>query len=243
MRDGRCWPASVATSLPRSAGLSAIRRQRVCRRTCQCGTRKPFRIGSRDFAIGATVGFTRLRDKGDTLDDLMRKADIALYKAKESGRGGPLPLRRKWSARCASGVNWNRICAKPSRTASSDVEFQPIVDARTGQVVSSEVLVRWMHPTRGEVPPDTFIPIAEHAGLDPAAGQLGSQERRAQRRLSVPIWKALRSIFPRFSSWIPAWSITWRRFLDRDRISRRSAWFWKSPNRSSCVISARLPKS
>nr|WP_286132998.1 EAL domain-containing protein [Labrenzia sp. DG1229] len=45
------------------------------------------------------------------------------------------------------------------------VEFQPIVNARSGKVVSSEVLVRWFHPTRGEVTPNTFIPIAEHAGL------------------------------------------------------------------------------
>ncbi len=57
-------------------------------------TRKPFRIGRRDFAIGATVGFTRLCDSKDTVDDLMRKADIALYKAKEGGRGRSLAFEQ-----------------------------------------------------------------------------------------------------------------------------------------------------
>lgn len=128
-------------------------------------TRKPFRIGRRDFAIGSTVGFTRLRDKGDTVDDLMRKADIALYKAKESGRGRALAFesdmerevreRRELEADLREAFEYGRL----------SVEFQPIVDSRSGKVVSSEVLVRWFHPTRGEVTPNTFIPIAEHAGL------------------------------------------------------------------------------
>ncbi|WP_208987405.1 putative bifunctional diguanylate cyclase/phosphodiesterase [Roseibium marinum] len=128
-------------------------------------TRKPFRIGRRDFAIGATVGFARLGDANDTIDDLMRKADIALYKAKEGGRG----LALAFECEMEREVRERRALESDLREAFEygklNVEFQPIVDSRSGKVVSSEVLVRWLHPTRGEVPPATFIPIAEHTGL------------------------------------------------------------------------------
>ncbi|GAB4576798.1 MAG: EAL domain-containing protein [Roseibium sp.] len=128
-------------------------------------TRKPFRIGRRDFAIGATVGFTRVRDAGDTVDDLMRKADIALYKAKESGRGRALAFESEMEREVRERRELEADLREAFEYEKLNVDFQPIVDARSGKVVSSEVLVRWMHPTRGEIPPDTFIPIAEHAGL------------------------------------------------------------------------------
>ncbi len=128
-------------------------------------TRKPFRIGGRDFAIGATVGFARFREKADTVDDLMRKADIALYKAKESGRGRALAFEQDMEREVRERRELESDLREAFEYGKLNVEFQPIVHARTGKVVSSEVLVRWMHPERGEVTPDTFIPIAEHAGL------------------------------------------------------------------------------
>ncbi|WP_269583329.1 putative bifunctional diguanylate cyclase/phosphodiesterase [Roseibium sp. Sym1] len=128
-------------------------------------TRKPFRIFRRDFAIGATVGFTRFRDSRDTLDDLMRKADIALYKAKEGGRGRALAFEHEMEREVRERRELEADLREAFEYEKLNVDFQPIVEARSGKVVSSEVLVRWLHPVRGEVPPDTFIPIAEHAGL------------------------------------------------------------------------------
>ncbi|GAB2185373.1 putative bifunctional diguanylate cyclase/phosphodiesterase [Roseibium sp. LAB1] len=128
-------------------------------------TRKPFRIGRRDFAIGATVGFARLCDSRDTVDDLMRKADIALYKAKEGGRGRSLAFEQDMEREVRERRELESDLREAFEYGKLNVDFQPIVDARSGKVVSSEVLVRWLHPERGEVPPDVFIPIAEHAGL------------------------------------------------------------------------------
>lgn len=127
--------------------------------------RKPFRIGRRDFAIGATVGYTRFRDSRDTLDDLMRKADIALYKAKEGGRGRAIAFEYEMEREVLERRELESDLREAFEYEKLNVDFQPIVDARSGEVVSSEVLVRWLHPVRGEIPPDTFIPIAEHAGL------------------------------------------------------------------------------
>ncbi len=128
-------------------------------------TRKPFRIGNRDFAIGATVGFARFQDRSDTVDDLMRKADIALYKAKESGRGRALAFAAEMEREVREKRELEADLREAFAYGKLNVDFQPIVDSRSGRVVSSEVLVRWLHPTRGEVRPDIFIPIAEHAGL------------------------------------------------------------------------------
>ncbi len=128
-------------------------------------TRKPFRIGRRDFAIGATIGFAHLGESNDTIDDLMRKADIALYKAKEGGRGRALAFESEMEREVCERRELESDLREAFEYGKLNVEFQPIVDARSGKVVSSEVLVRWLHPARGEVPPDIFIPIAEHAGL------------------------------------------------------------------------------
>ncbi|MEP2706700.1 MAG: EAL domain-containing protein [Roseibium sp.] len=128
-------------------------------------TRKPFRIGTRDFAIGATVGFARIRKDRDTVSDLMRRSDIALYKAKESGRGRALAFENEMELEVRERRELESDLREAFEFNKLTVEFQPIVGARSGQVVSSEVLVRWIHPERGDVSPDVFIPIAEHAGL------------------------------------------------------------------------------
>ncbi|MDN3718515.1 diguanylate cyclase [Roseibium salinum] len=127
--------------------------------------RKPFRIGLRDFAVGATIGFARFRDKRDAIDDLLRKADIALYKAKEGGRGRALAFECEMEREVRERRELEADLREAFEAGGLNVDFQPIVDARSGRVISSEVLVRWLHPTRGEIPPATFIPIAEHAGL------------------------------------------------------------------------------
>lgn len=128
-------------------------------------TRKPFRVGSRDFAIGATVGYTRVRDPQDALGDLMRKADIALYKAKESGRNRALAFADEMEAEVRERRELEADLREAFENGKLRIEFQPIVAARSGEVVSSEVLVRWPHPERGDIAPNVFIPIAEHAGL------------------------------------------------------------------------------
>lgn len=112
-------------------------------------TRKPFRIFRRDFAIGATVGFTRFRDSRDTLDDLMRKADIALYKAKEGGRGRALAFEHEMEREVRERRELEADLREAFEYEKLNVDFQPIVEARSGKVVSSEVLVRWLHPVRG----------------------------------------------------------------------------------------------
>jgi len=127
--------------------------------------RKPFVIGLRKFGVGATVGYACSNDARTTVDDLMRKADIALYKAKENGRGQALAFVEQMEREVLERRELESDLREAFETKQLTIQFQPIVDARSAQVVSSEVLVRWHHPGRGSVRPDVFIPIAEQAGL------------------------------------------------------------------------------
>jgi len=127
--------------------------------------KQPFEIGLRSFSLSATIGFAIAPDHGNSVDDLLRNADIALFQAKRLNRGSAMSFRPVMERE----VRTRREIEADLRKALADealrVEFQPIIDARTGEVVSSEVLVRWLHPERGEIPPSEFVPIAEEAGL------------------------------------------------------------------------------
>jgi EAL domain-containing protein (putative c-di-GMP-specific phosphodiesterase class I) len=96
---------------------------------------------------------------------LIRSADLALYRAKAQGRGGH-QFYAPWMTDQAMA---SRRLESDLRSALSDgglaIAYQPIVHARSGGVVAREALLRWTHPERGEIPPETFIPIIEEAGL------------------------------------------------------------------------------
>jgi diguanylate cyclase (GGDEF)-like protein len=132
---------------------------------------RPFAIGGTTIHVGATVGIALSPDDGRNEGDLIRSADLALYRAKANGRGGHA-FFAPWMAEQAVA---SRRLESDLRSALTDgslsLAYQPIVDARTRQVVAREALLRWTHPERGEVPPDTFIPIIEEAGL---IGQVGA---------------------------------------------------------------------
>jgi len=127
--------------------------------------KQPFQIGFRTFSLSATAGVAVAPEHGQNVDDLLRNADIALYQAKRLNRGHAMSFKPAMERE----VRTRRETEADLRSALTDealrLEFQPIIDARTGDVVSSEVLVRWLHPERGEIPPSQFVPIAEEAGL------------------------------------------------------------------------------
>ncbi|MGY2001668.1 putative bifunctional diguanylate cyclase/phosphodiesterase [Blastococcus sp. SYSU DS1024] len=115
--------------------------------------------------VGTSVGVAQLA-LGDSPSDLMRRADAALYRVKTLGRGrseldadGQSPLARDLAAALAAG-----------RSGGLSVHLQPIVTPADGEVVGVEALVRWVHLSRGPVPPAEFVPVAEQEGLVGALG-------------------------------------------------------------------------
>ncbi|NVO13212.1 MAG: EAL domain-containing protein [Rhodoplanes sp.] len=126
---------------------------------------EPYAIDDHKVAIGASVGLVIATDPADESIDLLKKADLALYQAKEQGRSGYCFFDKAMMER----VETRHRLRTDLRQAIEDDEFvlhyQPLVDLVSGAVCGVEALVRWMHPERGLVPPDQFIPLAEQTGL------------------------------------------------------------------------------
>ena len=125
----------------------------------------PYRIGSADLNIGATIGIAIAPRDGETQEVLTRSADLALYSAKNAGRGD-FHFFAPWMAEAAAA---NRELESDLRSALKAGElslaYQPIVCSRDHRVIGREALLRWNHPERGPVSPDIFVPVIEDAGL------------------------------------------------------------------------------
>lgn len=126
---------------------------------------EPLRLRSASVSVGATAGVAFRTDRHENMDRLMNEADTALYVAKQTKKGSIATF----SAEMERELNERRQCAEDLQRALKSNEFslsfQPIVDIASSRVVSFEALIRWHHPTRGMVPPDMFIGIAETVGL------------------------------------------------------------------------------
>jgi diguanylate cyclase (GGDEF)-like protein len=131
---------------------------------------EPFAIDGQNIRASVSVGLAMAPEHGQTADQLMRHADIALYEAKRLGRDRAV----SFSAEMAREVETRRAIEVDLRAAIERGElrlhYQPIVSCRTGAIVGAEALLRWRHPMRGDISPATFIPIAEVSGMMPALG-------------------------------------------------------------------------
>ncbi len=124
-----------------------------------------FVIGAARIHIGATIGIARGGRDGQVEEALMRNADLALYQAKEDGRGGYALFRPEMYERAENSRLLENDVREALSTDQLSLSYQPIIDATSGWLVGREALLRWNHPLRGAIPPDQFIPIIEDAGL------------------------------------------------------------------------------
>ncbi|HEY5390322.1 MAG TPA: EAL domain-containing protein, partial [Solirubrobacteraceae bacterium] len=125
----------------------------------------PFRVGGVERQITVSIGLAMADATGDSIESLLRDADLAMYDAKLEGKD-----RTRWfDAQMRSEVVERRALEADLRHAIEHGElvahYQPQVDVREGRVVGCEALARWSHPARGEIAPATFIPLAERTGL------------------------------------------------------------------------------
>ena len=117
-----------------------------------------------EVAVGASIGIALFPENGDDADTLLRRADVAMYVAKQARGGYALyaPDQDQSSSQRLSLVGaLRRAIADDELT----LHYQPKVDCRTGAVAGVEALVRWQHPQYGLMAPDQFIPLAEQTGL------------------------------------------------------------------------------
>ncbi len=125
----------------------------------------PYQLDGHQVFVGTSVGIAIAPDDGTAPDQLMRNADLALYRCKGEGGDGYCFFEPDMDARMqerrAIESDLRRALARNEFT----LDFQPIVSVETGNVTSCEALIRWHQPQRGLVPPLEFIPIAEETGL------------------------------------------------------------------------------
>ncbi|WP_245824528.1 putative bifunctional diguanylate cyclase/phosphodiesterase [Sphingomonas azotifigens] len=161
-RSYRLGGDEFAISLPYAAG--DLDRVRSVAHAIVREVARPFLIDDRMHHIGASVGIALYPEDATDADTLMRRADVALYQAKEAGRG----CYCAFAAQMDAEIRRRSTIETEMREALAESRFypryQPIVDLRTGQVTGFELLARWRRDD-SEIGPDQFIPIAEECGL------------------------------------------------------------------------------
>ena len=132
---------------------------------------KSYAVDGHDLSVTPSIGISVFPDDGETVEELMKNADLAMYHAKSGGRNNYQFFTQEMNLT----VRARLVLESDLRGAVEREEFvlhyQPQIDTATGRVVGVEALIRWQHPLRGLVSPDSFIPITEETGLIISIGE------------------------------------------------------------------------
>ena len=124
-----------------------------------------YQINEVELHIGATVGLALAPADAQTQEQLICSADLALYRAKEEGRGTHCFYAKWMSERAQANRQLESDLRRALQIGGLSLVYQPIVSAAHSVTVGYEALLRWRHPVHGFIPPDKFVPIIEDAGL------------------------------------------------------------------------------
>ncbi len=156
---------------------------------------RPFALGEREVCVGASVGIAA-SDPADGTDEVLRNADLAMYRAKSRGKGTHEVFASQLYAEVHDRAALEADLRHALPRGEFRLEYQPIVDLESECVVGVEALVRWNHPERGPVSPARFIGLAEESGaiiplgrwvLDAACRQAAEWRRAGARDLYVAV--------------------------------------------------------
>jgi diguanylate cyclase (GGDEF)-like protein/PAS domain S-box-containing protein len=126
---------------------------------------EPYEIEGHQVVIGASVGIAVGPSDGKTSDQLIRNADLALYRAKGDGRGAFSFFEPHMDAQMQERRSMEYDMRKALTAGEFELFYQPVVNLATNEVNGCEALIRWRHPDKGLVPPSAFIPLAEEIGF------------------------------------------------------------------------------
>ena len=125
----------------------------------------PFSLDGIEIFMGTSIGIALGAEDGDSPESYLRNADIALYRAKSSGRATFQIFTPDMYPAALDRLQLGNDLRRALQQKELELYYQPIVNIQTEKITSFEALMRWHHPKRGKVPPAEFIPIAEDTGL------------------------------------------------------------------------------
>jgi len=126
---------------------------------------KPWLIKTFPIHITSSIGITVYPKDGNDLLTLMKNADIAMYEAKARGRRGYYFFTEALNIKTQEYIELTNTMREALKKDQYELYYQPQNDVQTGRITGAEALIRWRNPEKGFIPPNTFIPIAEHNGF------------------------------------------------------------------------------
>ncbi|MEG2768345.1 MAG: EAL domain-containing protein, partial [Comamonas sp.] len=161
-RQGGDEFAVVLEDLPTDA-LEAGRYTEQMGRSILEALRTPFYLGNQDFHVTVSMGAVMFCGAGDSVEELLKRADLALYQAKSAGRDTLQFFDPSMQKAVSARVEMEKDMRLALERHEFDLFFQPQV--QRDKVIGAEALLRWKHPTKGFIPPGVFVPTAEESGL------------------------------------------------------------------------------
>ncbi|WP_293267091.1 EAL domain-containing protein [Neptunomonas sp.] len=125
----------------------------------------PIQLEHHEITISASIGIGIYPQNGQDVATLLKNADSAMYRAKEQGRDGFQFFTEEMNQHAHDRLELESELRKALEQNDFILHYQPQINTYTGSIVGFEALIRWIHPEKGIIPPNTFIPIAEASGL------------------------------------------------------------------------------
>jgi len=179
----------------------------------------PFVIDGHELFVGASIGVAMYPEGGDTVEQLIQNADIAMYHIKGRGKNGYQFFSDEMNQRFSTRLSMERELRNALAKDELQVHYQPQVNLESGHISGVEALVRWQHPQQGLIPPIDFLGVAEETGL------ITQLDEYVQRRAfdDVAGWQREGFSDVSLSVNLTAGQLETENFLDRFRASLKSS--------------------
>ncbi|ART82462.1 hypothetical protein CBP31_07345 [Oceanisphaera profunda] len=155
----------------------------------------PLMVANKELRIGVSIGISLAVEAGDSVSELLKNADLAMYDAKHHGKNTYRFFCRSTALASLRNLEIKDDLHKAIDHNELQLAYQPQICARSGRLVGCEALLRWHHPDKGWIPPDVFIPVAEQSGLILPLGRWVILEVCQQ----IKAWQDQGKIVPRVS--------------------------------------------
>ncbi len=151
--------------------IQDINRVHSIAKTILTKLKEPIKLGKHEIIVSTSIGITLAPIDSINSETLMKNADLALYMAKENGRDGYHFFTESLNIRANKLLETENELREAIKRGDFYLNYQPQINLKTGEIASVEALIRWKHPTKGDISPYDFIPVAEETGLIVQIGQ------------------------------------------------------------------------